>query len=118
MSGFSMVWSRIFNSRSWLSAIARETDHSPSLFWVYVLQNARGGFYVGSTDDVQRRLTEHNEQHGNTYTHKHGPWVLVWSEPHPDRASAVGRERQIKSMKSSRWIRECLLNGRVPTSRD
>jgi hypothetical protein len=28
------------------------------------------------------------------------------------------RERQIKSMKSAQWIREHLLNGRVPTSRD
>ena len=40
----------------------------------------------------------------------------MWSEPHPTRSAALQRERQIKQMKSSRWIRETLLNGRVPTS--
>jgi hypothetical protein len=30
----------------------------------------------------------------------------------------MARERQIKGMKSARWIRESLLNGRVPTGRD
>ena len=44
-----------------------------------------------------------------SYTHKHGPWTLVWKEPHATRGSAVARERQIKRMKSSRWIRENLL---------
>ena len=39
---------------------------------------------------------------------------MRWSEAHPSRAAAVRRERQIKAMKSARWIREQLLNGRVP----
>jgi predicted GIY-YIG superfamily endonuclease len=44
---------------------------------------------------------------------------LVWSEEHPTRSSAMARERQVKAKKSARWIRENLLNGRVPTpSRD
>ncbi len=43
---------------------------------------------------------------------------MRWSEAHPSRASAVRRERQIKAMKSARWIREQLLNGRVPARRD
>jgi len=38
-----------------------------------------------------------------------GLWHLVWSESHPSRASAVIREKQIKSMKSAKWIRESLL---------
>ncbi|MBI3469452.1 MAG: GIY-YIG nuclease family protein [Planctomycetes bacterium] len=81
-------------------------------FWVYVLENPTGHFYVGHTDELPRRVAEHNEvDRGQvTYTHKHGPWTLVWSEPHADRASAVRRERQIKRMKSARWIRQYLLN--------
>jgi predicted GIY-YIG superfamily endonuclease len=34
----------------------------------------------------------------------------VWSESHSTRASAMQREREIKRMKSARWIREHLLN--------
>ena len=95
-------------------------DTDSTSFWVYVLENAAGKFYVGHTDAPERREVEHNEaDRGHvTFTHKHGPWRLVWKEPHPTRAAAVTRERQIKSMKSARWIREYLLNGRVPTRRD
>ncbi|MGA3067094.1 MAG: GIY-YIG nuclease family protein [Tepidisphaeraceae bacterium] len=88
-------------------------------FSVYILRNARGQFYVGSTGDVAARLSRHNDNRGaKTYTHKNGPWVLVWQEQQPTRSAAVIRERQIKSMKSARWIRENLLNGRAPARRD
>lgn len=90
------------------------------MFWVYILQNPVGKFYIGHTNDVQSRLQSHNDigpAHGK-FTRKNGPWLRVWSEAHPDRASAMARERQIKAMKSARWIPEVLLNGRVPTCRD
>jgi putative endonuclease len=77
-------------------------DATPSC-WVYILENAAGKFYVGSSEDPERRLTEHNDpQRGQTtYTHKNGPWQLVWKECHPCRLAAVIRERQIKAMKSA-----------------
>jgi predicted GIY-YIG superfamily endonuclease len=80
-------------------------------FWVYILENPRGQFYIGSSDDPERRLAEHNDaERGHvTFTHKNGPWRLVWKEPHPTRSAAMARERQIKRMKSARWIREHLL---------
>jgi putative endonuclease len=89
------------------------------MFWVYILQNPDGKFYIGQTDDLPLRLHSHNrtDRPVGKFTRKNGPWALVWSEMHPSRASAMGRERQIKGMKSARWIRENLLNGRVPTPR-
>jgi putative endonuclease len=95
-----------------------DTEHQ---FYFYIVQNADGKFYVGSTDNVLRRIREHNDQSGRgatTYTRVRGPWILCWSEAHPSHSSAVRRERQVKTMKSARWIRENLLNGRVPASRD
>jgi putative endonuclease len=88
--------------------------------WVYIVQNRQGKFYTGSTDDLQTRLHSHNRDDKicGKFTRKHGPWELVWSEEHSSRAAAMVRERQIKAMKSARWIRENLLNRRVPTPRD
>lgn len=82
------------------------------MFWVYVLENSAGKFYVGQTDDLDRRVREHNDQcaAGTKFSPKNGPWTLVWSEPHCSRALAMQRESQIKRMKSARWIREHLLN--------
>ncbi|MBN1510785.1 MAG: GIY-YIG nuclease family protein [Phycisphaerae bacterium] len=79
---------------------------------MYVLENAAGRFYVGQTEDVELRVCRHNAppENGRRYTAKHGPWRLVWSEEHGTRAEAMARERQIKSMKSARWIQEELLN--------
>ena len=90
------------------------------MYWVYILQNPQSRFYVGQSDDPDLRLHSHNRTDRilGKFTRKQGPWELVWSEEHPSRASAMARERQIKNMKSARWIRETLLNGRVPTRRD
>jgi putative endonuclease len=92
-------------------------------YWTYVLKNVQGRFYVGSTDDLMRRVAQHNDpnQPKSKFTVKHGPWQLVWNESHPTRAAAVQRERLIKAMKSSAWINTHLLNvaaERVPTHRD
>ena len=80
-------------------------------FWVYVLENAKGRFYIGQTSDVSRRVSQHNAplEEGVSHPRKHGPWRLVWSERHDSRVSAMHREKQIKPMKSARWIREHLL---------
>jgi len=85
----------------------------PMSYWVYILQNTVGKFYIGSTDNIEQRVLDHNApgRGHSTFTHRNGPWVIVWSEQHPTRAAAIARERHIKSMKSSRWIRETLLNG-------
>ena len=86
------------------------------MLWAYILQNPAGRFYVGHTDDLEARLLRHNcTDNASTYTRKNGPWVLVWSEAHETRATAMAREKQIKAMKSAAWIRRELLNGRVPT---
>jgi predicted GIY-YIG superfamily endonuclease len=90
------------------------------MYWVYILQNPTGRFYIGQTDNLSIRLANHNRTDviSGKYTRQNGPWNLIWSEPHPTRFAAMERERQIKAMKSAKWIRQNLLNGRVPTSRD
>ncbi len=80
-------------------------------FHVYILRNPAGRFYVGQTDDMAARLANHNRR-GPTlgkFTRKNGPWELIWSESHSTRPSAIRREREIKSWKSARTIRERLL---------
>ena len=91
------------------------------MFWTYILQNPTAKFYIGHTDDLQTRLANHNrtDKIAGKFTRKNGPWILVWSEQHLNRPKAVRREREIKSWKSARLIRERLLgqkpSGRVPT---
>ena len=88
---------------------------------VYILQNPQGHFYIGQTNDLQRRVSNHNrtDKISVKFTRKNGPWTLVWSEQHTDRSTTMHREREIKSWKSAVLIRRRLLSeqlsGRVPT---
>ncbi len=79
--------------------------------WVYILENPAGKLYIGQTHDLTARLADHNHT-GPTqgkFTRKNGPWILIWQEEHPNRASAMRREREIKTWKSLRMIRLKLL---------
>jgi putative endonuclease len=82
------------------------------MYWCYILQNPAGRFYSGQTDNVETRLVSHNrtDKTLGKYTRKSGPWTLVWKEEHPNRASAMKREREIKSWKSARYIHNRLFN--------
>ena len=67
-------------------------------FFVYILRSERdGSLYVGQTNDLSRRLDQHNNPHGRSYTAKRGPWVLCHREEHADRSAASRRERYLKS---------------------
>ncbi len=86
------------------------------MFYVYVIENPAGRFYAGQTDDLERRVLDHNDadRSKTSFTAKHGPWELVWSETHETRSAAMQRERFIKSRKSAAWIRCYLLSRASP----
>jgi putative endonuclease len=65
-------------------------------FWTYLLHCRGGIFYVGHTDDLERRLAQH--QHGSVpgFANDHRPVTLVWSETFPTRADALAMERRLK----------------------
>ena len=81
------------------------------MFYVYIIRNSAGHFYVGHSKNIETRLANHNRSDKilGKFTRKNGPWTLVWTEEHLDRASAMCREREIKNWKSAHSIRTRLL---------
>ncbi len=72
------------------------------MYYVYILQSLKTKrLYIGHTDNLARRMDEHNTSRGGKYTRQNGPWKLVYSEEHPDRSSAANRERHLKSTRGS-----------------
>ena len=66
-------------------------------FWVYMLASQRNGtLYLGHTDDLVRRVTEHKARPLPGFTTKYGVTRLVWYEAHEARHEAFTRERQMK----------------------
>ena len=73
--------------------------------FVYILQSeTTGRFYIGSTNDLDRRLSEHARNH-TPCTRNRGPWKPVYQESFPNLAEARRRESEIKRWKSARMIR-------------
>ena len=67
------------------------------MFYVYVLRSLKDGkLHKGSSQDVQKRLEEHNA--GKTEsTKRRRPFVLIHTEEYATRAYAEGREKYLKS---------------------
>jgi putative endonuclease len=67
------------------------------MFIVYILQSLKTGFYyTGITNDLNRRLLEHNSNLNDSTKNK-GPWQLVYSEVVSSRAKARRKEKFLKS---------------------
>ncbi len=57
-------------------------------FFVYIMASRRNGtLYVGSTDDIGRRVFEHQSR-VRGFTAKYGCTMLVWCEIHDSRERA------------------------------
>jgi putative endonuclease len=65
-------------------------------FWVYMLHCHGGHFYIGHTDDLDRRVAQHQDGTLGGYTHSRRPVKLVWSESMQTRNDAKVIESRIK----------------------
>lgn len=74
--------------------------------FVYVIRSKKDGrFYVGMTENVEKRLCEHNAKKTKS-TKGFIPWELFFTEIYPDRSSARVREKYLKSGYGKQWIKE------------
>jgi putative endonuclease len=68
-------------------------------YFVYVLKSlSRNTFYIGVTENVPNRLSEHN-QGISKYTKNRGPWELIHTEQYPNLSLARKREVLLKRQK-------------------
>ena len=73
-----------------------------SAYFVDILASQRNGtLYTGVTNNLFRRVWEHRNNEGVSFTRKHKVHRLVWFEEHGDINRAIYREKRIK-----RWKRD------------
>lgn len=66
------------------------------MFYVYVIKSiADGDLYIGYTNNLKRRLSEHNDLKNSSTKHR-GPFKLVYYEAYLSRGDARYRESQLK----------------------
>ena len=66
-------------------------------YYVYIVECSDGLYYTGITNDLERRLVEHNAgTNKEAFTFKRRPVVLKWHEQFVDPSQAIKIEKQIK----------------------
>lgn len=78
-------------------------------FWVYILRCADGSYYTGHTDDLAKRLSEHQMAQVAGYTATRCPVTLIFSEEFSTREEALASELRIKGW--SRKKNEAMMQG-------
>jgi putative endonuclease len=78
--------------------------------FMYILECVDGSYYTGSTNNLGRRLWEHQNMLGANYTKKRLPIKLVYYEEYSRIDKAFYREKQVQGW--SRKKKEALINGK------
>jgi len=88
------------------------TESGSKAYYIYIAELKNGQLYVGVTDNLKRRCTEHTGGKPSTRTSRvFGFRRIIYTEAHPDKTSALNRERQLK-----RWAhakKRALVSGNV-----
>lgn len=75
------------------------------MFYTYILKCADDTLYVGCTNNMEKRLNEHNHsKNGAHYTKIRRPVVLLYHEIFATLNEARSREAEIKRMKRGEKI--------------
>ena len=84
----------------------RPSTSATDPFAVYILECADTSLYIGCTNDLEKRLKEHNEgKRGAKYTKARRPVVLRYSEGFSMLAEARAREVELKRLKRSEKLK-------------
>lgn len=66
--------------------------------YTYIVECADGTLYCGWTNDLEKRLLDHNDGKGAKYTRSRLPVKLVYFEEFDTREEAMSREWHIKEL--------------------
>ena len=76
-------------------------------FFMYILQCSDDSYYIGHTDDIDKRISEHMQGQISGYTKNRLPVKVVYVKDFMTRDEAINAEQQIKGW--SRKKKEALI---------
>jgi predicted GIY-YIG superfamily endonuclease len=79
------------------------------MYWVYMLRCRDSSLYIGHTNNLLRRVDDHNAGRGARFTAARRPVLVVYTEQAETEAAGIARERQLKGWTRSK--KEALIAG-------
>jgi putative endonuclease len=80
------------------------------MYYIYVIQCDIGKLYIGSTDNIEKRLDQHN-QGISEWTSKYHNWKLIYHEEFKTRKDALLREKFLKKQKGGDVLKRIIESG-------
>jgi putative endonuclease len=102
-----------YTVKKYIVSIVSLTNYSPTKLimkgYLFILLCSNGKYYTGSTNELERRINQHQNGEGLNFTKKNLPVELVYVEEFPRIDQAFYREKQIQGW--NRKKKEALING-------
>ena len=77
------------------------------MHYTYMLKCKDGTYYIGYTNDLEKRVKAHNEGKGAKYTKGRGPVELIYYEEYEEKNIAMRREWEMKKLTRSQKEELC-----------
>lgn len=75
------------------------------MYYVYIIECSDGTLYIGSTNNIQKRIEAHNSSNkGAKYTRGRRPVSLRYSETFDTKPDALKRECELKKLSREQKI--------------
>ena len=85
-------------------------------YYVYIMASPTGTLYTGVTNDLMRRVYEHQNKLVPGFTSRYGVTRLVYYEVSGDIRAAIAREKEIKGWRRGKKV--ALVEATNPTWHD
>jgi putative endonuclease len=67
------------------------------IYYVYLIKSKEGYRYTGFTEDLEKRLIEHNDKKLSFWTKRGTNWKLIYKEEFENKTNALKREKWLKT---------------------
>ncbi len=77
-------------------------------YYVYVIKSEEGFHYTGMTENLDRRLVEHNIKALSFWTKRGTNWKLLYKEEFDNKTEALKREKWLKTGVGREYLKKIL----------
>jgi putative endonuclease len=78
------------------------------LYYVYVIESKERFHYKGMTDNLERRLVEHNNKELSFWTKRGTEWKLIYKEEFDNKTEALKQEKWLKTGVGREYLKKIL----------
>ena len=79
-------------------------------YHTYIIKSQEGYHYTGMTEDLEPRISQHNNSSLSFWTKRGTNWKIIYSEEFDNKATALKREKWLKSGVGREFLKNNVLD--------